>query len=219
PMYLTTQVIMWNSDRVSAPDQQDIRQHGLDALLNPKWKGQIAVTTAEAGGGQLGGYYQIIQDPKYGWAYLEKLAAQNTKVYQSSITLAADMVAGEFALGVGGSDTVAWPQISKGAPLGFAYYGDTISSEQAMFISSHAPHPSAARLFMEWGTSLPAQEQMAEISGGLISHSDWHDTRTITKKDWYTAPKKLDYAWASDPQFNKDADSIVRRWVSLFKKS
>src|SRR5690606_37786883 len=81
------------------------------------------------------------------------------------------------------------------------------------FVSANAPHRAAARLFLEWGTSLKAQDALAGESGGLVGHTEWEDRRPINKKSWYQPPAKgIDVAWQDGPS-QDESDKFIEEWL------
>ena len=216
PLYVTTHAIAWNTDKVSSADSKAIIKDPYKAMLDPKYKGHIALVTAAAGGGQMSTYYNIVNNPDLGQDYLEKLAKQDPIVVTSAVTMASDLAAGEYWIAFPSSDTTVWPQIQDGAPLEFSYTPNADSSTHQMFISANAPHPNAARLFMEWATSAKAQTSIANISGGAVATSLWKDDRELIKEPWYKAPDQLSMEWATDPGFTNGVEELTNNWLTTF---
>lgn len=215
PLYLIAHGFGWNTTKVTPRQKQQLMEDGYQALLDPSLKGNVALVGL-VGGGQEASYYEIVNDPNLGWSYLEKLAAQKPVVINSALTMTTGLTSGEYAVGFPSSDTSIWPAIQEGAPLEFSYSNPSVTSLEQIFISSNAPHPNAARLFMEWATSLEGQSGLGRISGGIMAHTDWKDDRAITKEKFYRAPARLDNAWSTDPKFESSIAGIVKRWNSLF---
>lgn len=217
PLYITTNAIAWNTKNVTPDEVEDLRDNGYHALLEPKWTDKVGVVSAAAGGPQVSMYGEIAADPELGWDYLEKLAAQNPGVFESSVPLISNaLAAGEYPVAFPAPDTILVPAIDDGASIEFFYPNPTTSSAHYMFISANAPHSAAARLFMEWATSLEAQTSIANISGGLVAHADWVDKRSIAEQDWYQAPEEINVKWATDPEFQADVKEITERWLDTF---
>lgn len=220
PLYITTNAIAWNTDNVSKADVANLRKNGYQELLNPKWKGKVGVVSAAAGGPQVSIYGEIADDSNLGWGYLESLAAQNPAVYESSVPLISNaLAAGEYPVAFPAADTILAPEIAKGTNIEFFYPTPTTSSSHYMFISENAPHSAAARLFMEWATSVEGQSSIADISGGVVAHEGWVDKRPITKQEWYEAPEDINLDWERDPKFQDRVESITNRWLKTFGKS
>ena len=217
PLYISTNAIAWNTNEVTEQEAQSLRESGYDALLNPKWKGRIGVVSAAAGGPQVSMYGAIAKDPSLGWEYLEDLAAQDPAVFESSVPLISNALsAGEYPVAFPAPDSILAPAITDGSPLKFFYPTPTTSSAHYMFISSNAPHPAAARLFMEWATTVEAQTSIANISGGLVAHSEWQDERPIAREEWYQSPEDINVAWATDAEFQDQVEEITERWLGIF---
>jgi iron(III) transport system substrate-binding protein len=215
PLYLIAHGFAWNTAKITPQQKQQLMENGFQALLDPSLKGSIALV-GPVGGGQEASYYEIVRDPNLGWAYLEKLAAQRPTIINSAITMTTGLSSGEYTVGFPSSDTSIWPALAQGAPVEFAYSDPSVTSEEQIFISKNAPHPNAARLFMEWATSLEGQTGLGHISSGIMARTDWKDDRPIAKQKFYRPPAKLDNAWSSDPKFATDIEGIIKRWESLF---
>src|SRR5690606_15196706 len=94
-----------------------------------------------------------------------------------------------------------------------AYPEPAPASMHQFFVSANAPHRAAARLFLEWGTSLKAQDALAGESGGLVGHTEWEDRRPINKKSWYQPPAKgIDVAW-QDGLSQDESDKFIEEWL------
>ena len=123
-------------------------------LADPKWKGKILLDDPRAiGGGYL--WFYVLHD-KLGRDYVEKMAAQMPTFTQGPIEAHRRIARGEFPIYI----PLSLPEYTnlKGLPVkaifpteGSMYvpYGNT-------FITK-APHPNAARLYMEFCLSEEAQ--------------------------------------------------------------
>jgi len=218
PLYLIAHGFGWNTTEVTPDQAKALTDDGYQALLDPSLKGKIALV-GPVGGGQEAAYWDIVNNPNLGWDYLQKLAAQNPVIISSAITMTTGLTSGEYAVGFPSSDTSIWPAVQKGAPLEFAYSNPSVTSEEQVFISSQAPHPNAAKLFLEWTTSLEGQTELGDASSGVMARTDWVDNREITKQPWYKAPVKLDNSWATDPKFIAGIDDVVKQWNKVFGQS
>jgi iron(III) transport system substrate-binding protein len=214
PMYAVITSIAWNETEVSSALQQRLQQGDYTALLDKELSGRVGIVGPTAGGTQLGTHLAIVDDKSLGWSFLEKLKNEGAAVFESAVPFVAnDLASGEYAAGIGVPDSVAIPRIYEGAPVRLGYPDPAPSSMHQFFVSANAPHGAAGRLFVEWGTTLEAQNSLADISGGLVGHREWRDQRPIRTESWYQPPAKgIDIAWQQKLTLD-DSDQFIEEWL------
>ena len=140
----TNHFLIYNTEKVRG---EAAPQRWTD-LLDPRWKNQIALPHPAFSG--CAGVWALGLRKLYGWEYFEKLAKNNPRIGRSfgdPITL---LTAGECEVGPGPALN-AFPAIEKGNPIGVVYPGDGCSiCVTPSAVPASAPHPNAARLFMDW---------------------------------------------------------------------
>lgn len=132
-------------------------------LLDPKWKGQLGLAT------DLTQWPAIALD-EGGWGiektgeFLSKLKEQKI-IWASGHTAAHNMVvAGESkVLGLGLIHLVMRSK-GKGAPVEWVKANPVVVSGSSISLQKKAPHPTAARLFLEWFFSPQGMILWEEIS-------------------------------------------------------
>jgi iron(III) transport system substrate-binding protein len=137
-------VLIRNSSRVSA----EAAPKRWTDLLDTKWKGQVALPHPAFSGGM--GTWVLAITKQYGWSYFEKLAANNPRIGRSAVDPVTLLTAGECLV----SPTfgpAAYHGIDKGNPIAVDQPEDgVVVVVFPSAIPARAPHPVAARLFMEW---------------------------------------------------------------------
>jgi iron(III) transport system substrate-binding protein len=140
----TNHFLIYNTDKVRAEEAP----RSWTGLLDPKWKGQIALPHPAFSG--CAGVWALGLRKLYGWEYFEKLAKNNPRIGRSfgdPITL---LNAGECKVAPGPAIN-AFPAVEKGNPIGIVYPSDGCSiCVSPSAVPASAPHPNAARLFLEW---------------------------------------------------------------------
>lgn len=118
-------------------------------LLDPKYKSQL--TVGHPGFSGMVGNWVLAMNDKYGWdAYFKKFAANDPKIGRSVFDATNDIVGGERTLGPGADSLAAERHASGGSvDIGFPE-DDTILVINPVAVLRAAPHPSAARLFMNF---------------------------------------------------------------------
>jgi len=154
--------IIYNKDKVKP---EDVPQSWPD-FLNPRWNGRVA-TGHPAFSGCTGTWAVGIRK-LYGWDYFEKLAKNNPRVGRSAVDPTTLINAGECLVGVGAANNV-YASIDKGNPLGVVYPTDgLVMCVTPSGIPAHAPHPNAARLFLDWMLSPEYNHLLARDGGDPI---------------------------------------------------
>jgi iron(III) transport system substrate-binding protein len=145
-----TTVLCYNGTLVS---DADAPRKWTD-LLDPKWKGQVAV--AHPGfSGAMGGWVLSMTN-LYGWEFFEKLKANRPQVGRSLIDPPTMIVTGERKVGIGSGVTV-FGNAAKAPTMKGVYPEDgTILSFSPTGIPALSTHPNAAKLFVEYLLSKPA---------------------------------------------------------------
>jgi iron(III) transport system substrate-binding protein len=117
-------------------------------LIDPKWKGKVAIAHP-AYSGNIGNWAVFMQS-LYGDQFFQKLADNQPLVGRSSGDPVAQLAAGERQIGITPMAEVQ-AAIKKGAPIEIVYPTDgSLVIVTHMAILKKAPHPNAAKLFMEY---------------------------------------------------------------------
>jgi iron(III) transport system substrate-binding protein len=117
-------------------------------LLDPKWKGFVGTGHPAFSG--CTGVWCVGMRKLYGWEFFEKLAKNNPRIGRSAVDPVTLMTAGEVHVGLGSANNV-YRTIEHGNPLAIVNPTDGLTMcVTPSAIPANAPHPAAARLFMEW---------------------------------------------------------------------
>jgi iron(III) transport system substrate-binding protein len=156
PTIASLQVMIYQKEKVKP---EDVPRRFTD-LLDPKWKGKVA-TGHPAFSGYFG-QFVIAMQKLYGWQYFEKLAKNNPRVGRSAADPITMLNAGECLVGTG-AVSVSLQTADKGNPIGFVYPEDgALLCVGPSAVLAAAPHPNAARLFLEWMLSADYAKACAE---------------------------------------------------------
>lgn len=157
----------YNKTKIKA---SDVPKSWLD-LLDPKWAdGKLVNAHPSYSGAVSTGMAMLVK--KFGWEFMDKLAAQKPRVVQSAVDTTTYLVRGEALLASGSGSYVNFNAKKKGEPIEMIVPKEGvpfISSPQAIF--KKAPHPNAAKIFSDWLFSLEAQQILAD-RGLYVGHSD-----------------------------------------------
>ncbi len=176
-------------------------------LLDPKWKGRVATGHPAFSG--CTGIWALALRKKYGWEYFEKLAKNNPRIGRSGNDPITLINAGECLVGPGPAN-ISFQQVDKGNPIVPVYPTDgaTLCVGPSAVMAS-APHPNAARLFMEWLLS----DDFAKLS--VVNHGDpVHPGLTLT-----SGQKTLDQVPVmalSVDEIAKGVPEVIEQWRDTF---
>ncbi|KAA9160757.1 extracellular solute-binding protein [Amycolatopsis acidicola] len=223
PLYETTGAIAWNTKTVPQSTQDKLAADPYEGLLDPALKGKIVLIDPGVGGSGMAYYANLAVNlaDRYGWGYLEKLAAQQPAVTTSIQTISQQVSAGTYSATIFGDDAIFGPLAASGAPVRFASISPMNASQFYQEIPSKAPHPAAARLFDEWSESLAGQQAMSVATGGRSTIEGWQENRPfVSKLPWYKAPDQVWVDWQRDERFSGDQlKSFVEKWNQTFHVS
>jgi len=150
--------IIYNKARVKP---EDVPRAWTD-LLDPKWKGRVATGHPAFSG--CTGTWALGVKKVHGWDFFEKQAKNNPRIGRSAVDPITLISAGECLVGVGSANN-AYASVDKGNPIGIVHPSDgLVLCVTPSAIPAHAPHPNAAKLFMEWLLS-PEYARMITADG------------------------------------------------------
>jgi iron(III) transport system substrate-binding protein len=120
-------------------------------LTDPKWKDKLAVGHPGFSGAI--GNWAIMMRAAYGEDYFKALERNNPHIGRSAGDPIATLNSGERLVGVGIPSAATLFSISRGNPLTLIYPTDgTLLVPAPSAAIANAPHPNAAKLFMEFMT-------------------------------------------------------------------
>jgi iron(III) transport system substrate-binding protein len=120
-------------------------------VLDPKWKDKLAVGHPGYSGAI--GIWAVMMRKMYGWDYFKALERNKPQIGRSSQDPVTMMNAGERFVGVGVPSGTMLLSMSRGNPLKLIYPTDgTVVTATPCAILRNAPHPNAAKLFLEFAT-------------------------------------------------------------------
>ncbi len=190
---------------------------GWNDLLNPKFKGLIAMPNPAASGtgflqvASILQMYKAKEGKEDGWEFLKKFD-QNGVQYIKSGSRPAKMTAqGEFAVGCS-FDFVVGEQKKQGFPVEFVFPVEGAGYEvEANALLKGAKNPKAAKKFLDWAISPNAMKAYSEFKLGVTLPGI--PTRPDMPKLSEIKLYPMDFAWQA-----KNYEAILKKWESLFVK-
>jgi iron(III) transport system substrate-binding protein len=154
------------SDKVDAADEPKT----WDDLLNPKYKGKLAMTDPSFTSLQVSVVGTMSK--ARGWGFYEKLKANDVMIVQGNQQVSDALKRGERLIAVGALDSYAANLKKAGHPIKTLYPSDglfVIPSPTSVVKGS--PNPNAAKLFAEFMIGDTAQ-RIFPADGGYSSRTD-----------------------------------------------
>ena len=141
-------------------------------LLDPKWKGRIALQDARRPGAGLGWVTFCYVQPALGKEFLGRFfSTQDIKLVADYRQLTEWVSKGDVAIGIGHSPDFYDEFKNKGLPLGEVTADDLkegsyiTAAAGSVSLVNRAPHPNAASVFINWLLTKDTQAAWSESSG------------------------------------------------------
>jgi iron(III) transport system substrate-binding protein len=149
-LYQNTSVIAYNSKMLN---EKSVPREYVQ-LLEPQWKGRLGMDDSDEE--WFANQCKVMGDEKC-VAFLEKLLRQAPKIVRGQSLLVQLMAAGEFPIAV-----IAYPsEVEKlkenGAPVDWVAPNPVLSKIYPLALAAGAPHPNAAKLFIDYALSRDGQ--------------------------------------------------------------
>jgi iron(III) transport system substrate-binding protein len=203
PTSATNHFIGYNTNKVTAAEAP----RKWTDLLDPKWKNQIALPHPGFSG--CAGVWALGLRNLYGWSYFEKLAANNPRIGRSFGDPVTLITAGECMVGPVPANTV-FPAIEKGNPVAISYPEDGCGLCVApSAIAATAPHPNAARLFLNWMLS-------AEYAQLAIDRGSEETREGLTLKTGRPSLGQLKILRVSVGEIRANVPEVIEQWRETF---
>jgi iron(III) transport system substrate-binding protein len=162
--FQNTFVLAYNSRNVKPSDVP----RSYEDLLKPMWKGRQIINDTD-NFEWFDGLLKFWGKDK-GLAYFRRLAAQD-QIFQRGARGRIQLVsAGEAPLAIGYGPH-AQSYVNQGAPIDWVGLEPVVVIVNTVSLASKAPHPAAAKLFIDFLLSKPAQIKLRELSR-IPSRSD-----------------------------------------------
>lgn len=137
--------LIYNKDMVKPEDAPKVWADVID----PKWDGQIILADTQSSV-NWGGWLKAMHDT-FGDSYIQTLAKMNFQVVASGQTGAQQIAAGAKPLNFPSAVSFASGLMKDGAPIEYVYMAEpTVTNRFNFGAAANAPHPNAAKLFMDW---------------------------------------------------------------------
>lgn len=197
--YYNPYVVLYNTKLIAA---QNLPKRYED-LLTPFWKNKMILEKDKID--WFTAMLQIMGRDK-GIRYMRELSRQNPMLRIGQTLITQLVAAGESSLQVNSNAVTVNRLRQKGAPIDWVAPGPLPGLMVAVGVTSQAPHPAAARLFIDFLLSKEGQ-QLYQSAGRLVARSDLPQDESIGVRGAQIVP--VDPAWAE----NFDEDSKLMKEI------
>lgn len=192
-----------------------------NGLLDPAFgNGRLSLADATRVGSVYPMYYMMLRADaqRFGPTFLQRLAAQRPVVFAGMTEQAGRVAAGEVDAGIM-VDVVAIQQFNRGAPIAFVYPDPSPVTLQYTAISTNAPHPNAARLFLEYITAEEGMREWARMWGAGTGRPDVDATvqQRFTQAPWFRPARNL-FTFQDWGAAQREYQGVVQEWARIFRR-
>jgi iron(III) transport system substrate-binding protein len=162
-LYQNTTVIAWNPQRLAADHLK--KPTSFADFAKPEWKGKFGFDT-----GALNWYMGVLQQDKTGGSALAQKIADNAPVKTTGHTqTVTSLETGEFDATPTAYGYMAYQEKKAGKAIDFTNPAPLFVTLNPIGLAKNAPHPNAAKVFIDWMTSRAGQTFISERGGGEVS--------------------------------------------------
>ena len=206
---LSSIIILVNTKKV---DAANMPKSWWD-LTKPYWKGKLVIDNLEVSGTGYNWLVAVVNTPELGWKFIQELGQNNVGLERGHAGMAQKVAAGEYAAAAEMSDfhlhnlRIA----SASVPAKGIYPTEGVPREPwTAGILKRAPHPNAAKLFLDYLLSQEGQAAYAKSMGWSSARSD------VPKAEDAPSDVKALKSGLSPEEALKVRDEYVAKWRELW---
>ena len=147
-------------------------------LLDPKWKGKIVGDDPRKSGTGQASFLFFYRHPELGADFIRALSRQSLTLLKNYAQEVDMLGQGRFPVGIGLSDSMIEERTKRGVPIAILEPKQlkegtpTTPASGALSLVNRAPHPNAAKLYINWLLSKEAQTVLAQATGYISNRVD-----------------------------------------------
>ncbi len=203
PTTSTLMLLIYNTQRVKPEDAPK----AWTDLLDPKWNGRAAFGHPAFSG--YVGVWCVALKRLYGWDWFDKLAKNKPQIGRSGNDPITMLNGGERDVGPGPLST-ALLNVDKGNPIAVQYPTDgSVLCIGPSGVLANAPHPNAARLFMEWLLSKEFAQLCADRRVTPVRED-------ITEKPGMKPLSQVKLLRVTTAELEKGVPTVIEDWRDTF---
>jgi iron(III) transport system substrate-binding protein len=179
-------------------------------LLDPKWKGKIVVFDPKAGGFAATRDRFFYHNPELGPAFLRRLFSEMAPTLYARFPQGEDwLAAGKYSICLCRHQSLSEAK-AQGLPVDLiepSSFKEGVGVEtraKTLVLMNQAPHPNAAKVFLNWFLSREGQSDFQKISAKFIDAGAEGSLRMDISKDDIPPRNRLNPGVKYLPQWNAD---------------
>lgn len=152
--------------------EEEIKSY-LD-LLNPKWKGKIVMDDPTVGGAA-NSWFMSANSKVMGSDFMRKMAGMDITIIRNKRLEVEWLAQGKYPVGIGLESALLLQFIKEGAPIKLITPKEgtyLTSSSSNLALIDKAPHPNAARVFINWLLTREGQTIYQNATGNHSARVD-----------------------------------------------
>jgi ABC-type Fe3+ transport system substrate-binding protein len=215
----TVLALIYNENKVT-PQEASLLAASWANILDPRFKGRFAIAPQKCGQCYAG--VHMFLDPKMAETFppdfMQKVADQHPAIYTDMFGAIDRVVAGEADFTYWSWEGGAATKLAQGAPIRWVYPKPTPAFPNNWFaIASTAPHPAAARLFLNWLGSDAGVGVLETQFGAEPAMHGVADSRSFRNLPWWRPPVE-EYTVDFD-RWEKNYNTDLDRWIKILANS
>lgn len=193
----------YRTDKVSSPPAS------WRDLTNARFKGQLVMADPAFTSFAYLVVHSLARD--FGWDYFRQVAANGTMIVQGHAQLATSLISGERLVAIESDAGQLYPDIQKDAPIKIVSPTEGVFLiNSPMAIPSKAPHPNAAKAFIEFNLS-------AEVQGLFITDGTYSVRTDVAPPKTYPELKALKIVAVDYDGAERDNKKTKDMFAEIFK--
>ena len=190
-------------------------------LLDPKWKGKLALRDPTRPGGGLGNATLWYITPSLGEEYIRQLFSQNPVVSGNDRQILDFVAKGKSPIGIGPSDVLTNELIGRGLPLKHFNPADMkegtyiTAGNGALVAMKNPPHPNAVKVYLDFLLSAEGQYEWSKGAGFASMRTDVPHDHVL---DILVPKEGMTYPQLSDEEFVSKRDEVVKILRPLMRR-
>ncbi len=208
---VTISCMLFNSSKLKKSDMPDTPM----GLLNPKWKGKVGSIPAWATGTALEFAYFVDYVLGAKDTYAKGLRELDPPMQSAQAKLVQQVIRGEIDVALPIADYNLYRFQKDGAPVDCVYPKSdkgVPTNVRPVAIPKNAPHPNAAKLFLNWRLSKDGQTKMQDGFGMRSVREDMQPPKGLP------AASEVGILILDPAQVRAKREEIIKRWQAVFGK-
>jgi len=147
-------------------------------LLDPKWRGKMVMNDPRRAGPGLATFTFFYLHPDLGPDFIRALGRQDISILSNFVQEVDSVGQGRFPILIGTADAIAEERIRQGVPVtivdprNLKEGSDVSPANGAVGVFNKAPHPNAAKVYLNWLLSKEGQTGFAQAAGYVSARTD-----------------------------------------------